>query len=504
MPARIQSGAVFGLDFIPIVVEADISSNLPGFTIVGLPDTAVQESRERVKAAIKNSQLPFPRTKVTINLAPADSKKSGPIYDVPIALGVLCAEGYLPDRFLRPDVYFVGELALDGSLRPVNGLLPILRGAKKSGAKRFYIPSANQNEAGLFEGLEIIPIQNLRELVEVLLERRACPEPVQHSEINNQNHCISSTDFAHIHGQTEAKRALEIAAGGSHNVALTGAPGSGKTLLARALPSIMPPLISEELLDIASIHSVSGRTYQSHARPFRSPHHTSSSASVIGGGSSLRPGEVSLAHRGVLFLDEFPEFRRDVLEGLREPLEDGAVTISRAIGTVTFPARFILITAQNPCPCGYAESSPERCTCSIQNIQRYAKRISGPLLDRLDLFCRVPSVPISELSNASNAEPSAEIRKRVMKARETQRKRLAIYNKLTNSELTKREIEATGNFQPEALQLLKKAAEKLQLSARAYVRVLKVSRTVADLANSEFVTSDHLGEALHFRAQQEA
>ncbi len=530
MSSKIFSAAIVGLDAELVEVEADISSGLSNFTIVGLPDVAVQESRERVRAAIKNSGLDFPRTRVTVNLAPADLKKEGPSYDLPIAISILLASNFLKipeenkaiqgveaevlseakmsSNLFYPEALFVGELALDGLLRPVNGILAIASSARARGIKILYVPEANAKEASLIEGLEIIPVKNLFQLVEHLAGKNFISPFVRTESWNFfENNLLEEENFdmAYIKGQEYAKRAMEIVAAGGHNLLMTGPPGSGKTLLARTLPTILPPLDIEEALEVTRIYSVAGFLPADQPlvvkRPFRSPHHTASDVSLVGGGTWPRPGEVSLAHRGVLFLDELPEFGRTVLECLRQPLEDGIVTISRASGTLQFPAKFILVAARNPCQCGYHNDPEKFCVCSPAAIARYQKKISGPLLDRIDLHIEVPRVKFEKLAETKVAESSKEIRKRIEQARELQRQRYKNLKIMTNAELTSKMMKDFCQIDMQSQEFLKNAVNQMRFSARAYYRLLKIARTIADLAGEEKISLSHVAEALQYRAK---
>ena len=498
-PARVRSGALRGIEGIPVDVEVDIGSGLPAFNIVGLPDAAVQEARERVRAAIRNSGFTFPLRRITVNLAPADVRKEGPLYDLPIAVAILVASGQVPDRFGN-DVALFGELSLDGRLRHVAGVLPFVAMCLAEGIGTVIVPAEDLPEASVVAGVHVLGIDSLAQAALDPATWPAAERPPVNVELPLGMH-----DLAVVQGQEHVKRALEVAAAGGHNVMMQGPPGSGKTLLARAIPGLLAPLTPPEAIEVAKIYSVAGLLNReqplSGARPFRSPHHTISHAGLVGGGTTIRPGEISLAHRGVLFLDEFAEFGATALEALREPLEAGAITISRARGSVSFPARFLLVAAMNPCPCGYYGDSLRSCTCPEGAVSRYQRRVSGPLMDRLDLFVEVPRVEFSELTGETTGEPSSAVRARVIAARARQAERLAHSTAVTNSEMGPLEVRkyCQEPLVPAAQPLLAAAMEQLGLSARAFHRVLKVARTIADLAGSDAIETVHLAEAIQYR-----
>ena len=512
MLARVFSCAVIGLEGVVVEVEVDISDGLPAVIIVGLPDAAVQESRERVQSAIKNTGMYFPRKRLTVNLAPASVRKEGPAYDLPIALGALIASGQLPNKCVEGSLV-VGELSLDGSVRHVRGVLPMAALAREQGFQRIFTPLTDAPEAALIPDLQVFPVPTLTALVAHLTG--ALPIAPQPPVLPEDLPVYVQTDFGEVKGQEHVKRALEVAAAGMHNVLMVGPPGAGKTLLARAIPSILPRMTIEEALDVTRIYSVADQLPPDvpliRNRPFRSPHHTISHAGLVGGGNLPHPGEISLAHRGVLFLDELPEFGMRVLEVLRQPIEDKVVTISRAQGTLTFPANFMLIGAMNPCPCGYYGDPVKPCTCSNATVTKYQKRISGPLLDRIDIHIEVPRVEYDKLSDRRLGEPSTVIQARVESARERQRLRFPRRSTQAkdgseppssitcNAEMRPAEVRQHCILDEASRSLMKAAMSQLNLSARAYHRVLKLARTIADLAGSESIQTAHLAEALQYR-----
>jgi len=495
--SKVYSAAVVGLEVYPIEVEVDISNGLPAFTIVGLPDKSVEEAKDRVRSAIRNSGADFPAKRITVNLAPADLKKAGPIYDLPIALGVLAADNQIPA--IEATTILVGELALDGKLRYTNGILPIVSSLGKD-FSRIILPKVNAPEASLVRSLEILPAETLKDLVFYFKKEKVLPFYTEKYKFAEQTEF--ENDFTFIKGQEQAKRALEIAAAGGHNVIFSGSPGSGKTMLARSFPSILPILTEEEILEVTKIYSVAGLLKNSepvvNTRPFRSPHHTTSSIALVGGGAFPRPGEITLAHRGVLFMDEFAEFPRTVLEALRQPLEDGVITVSRAQGSITFPAQFILVAAQNPCPCGYLGDSKKNCICAPSQILRYQKRVSGPLLDRIDIHLEIPRLTYEKLSSEKVAESSADIRCRVNSARAIQLKRFG----KTNAEMSAKDIKTFCGLNEQGKNLLRQAINQLGLSARQFTRVLKIARTIADLEGLEHIGTPNLAEALQYRPKE--
>lgn len=510
MLSVVRACALVGLDGCIVEVETDFNPRaaIPGFTIVGLPDNAVRESRERVRAAIKNSGLTFPNKVYVVNLSPADLPKHGPSYDLAIAIGVLASTDQVPLNALEGSV-FIGELSLDGSVRHVKGVMPMVYTAFQEGYQRVYVPAEDAPQAALVEGIEIIPVQSLGELIEHLYHLKPIPRYVieQDQLTANATELDGIVDFSAIKGQYHVKRALEIAAGGNHNLRLIGPPGTGKTLLARAIPGILPRLSIEEALEVTRIYSVADMLQSNHplvqSRPFRAPHHTISQPGMVGGGTIPRPGEVTLAHRGVLFLDEATEHNTRTLEVLRQPIEDKVVTISRAKGTLTFPANFLLVLAHNPCPCGNYGDASKPCTCTPNMITRYQSKLSGPLLDRIDMHVEVPRVDYDKLMGSTAEEGSEAVRARVERARERQRERFKGMNGLyANSDMRVGDIERFCVLSGEAKQLLELSVKRMQLSARSYHRMLKLVRTIADLADTDTVEVQHVAEAIQYRPAQ--
>lgn len=498
MLATIRSLGVKGVGGYGVSVEVFVSNGLVNFDIVGLPDTAVKEARERVRAAIKSNGFKFPVSRVTVNLAPADTKKAGTVYDLPIMLGILAATGIIKQP--RPHTAFFGELSLNGELRPVNGALPMAVAAAREGVRELFVPADNAQEAAYADGVAVYPVANVSELIahlrgEFLIKPMAAPELCADD--------LRYPDFSDVKGQENVKRAMEIAAAGGHNILMVGPPGAGKSMMSKRLPGILPDMTKEEMLRSTEIYSVAGLTGKNNpiiaTRPFRAPHHTVSPTALSGGGTVPRPGEISLAHNGVLFLDELPEFRKDVLEVLRQPLEDGEVTVSRVAGSETFPSNFMLVCAMNPCKCGWYGHPSGRCRCSANEVRAYHSRISGPLLDRIDIIVEAPALEYEELKNRAPAESSAEIKKRVNKARALQQERFAGTDIASNADMNTKALNTYCVLTPECEELMHQAFDSMGLTARSYDRILRVARTIADLEGAEDIGAEHIAEAIQYR-----
>lgn len=502
MFAEIKSMGIFGMDAFPVEAEADLSGGLPKFDIVGLPDAAVSEARNRVRAAIKNNALDFPTSRITINLAPADIRKAGPLYDLPILIAILTASGQLPQAAVR-DAAFIGELSLSGEIRPAAGILPMVLKAAELGISRIFIPEENRAEGAVARGIDVYPIHSLKQLLRHL--RGESPlSPCEKADFQSMLYEDAALDFADVCGQEEAKRALEVAAAGGHNVLMMGPPGSGKSMLAKRLPSILPPITYEESLETSKLYSIRGMMPAGQSlittRPFRAPHHSTSAIGLTGGGTLPHPGELSMAHNGVLFLDELPEFNRQAMECMRQPLEDNVITISRAAGTLSFPCCVMLVAAMNPCPCGYFGHPTHPCICPDGAPARYLSRVSGPLTDRIDIHIEVPSVAFDQLRARTKAEPSSAVRERVTRAREIQLRRLEGTGYACNAKMDTRTTRETCRLTTDAEFMLRQAFDRLELSARAYDKLLKISRTIADLDGCDTIDLEHVAEAIQYRS----
>ena len=503
MLAKVYSAAVYGVDAYEVEVEVNAAGGDPVIVVVGLPDVAVKESKDRVRTAIANSGYHWPRGRTTVNLAPADVKKEGPSFDLPIALGMIAAADEM-DLAEAANYCFVGELALTGAVRAVKGVLPVTIEARRRGRTAIFVPEPNAREAAVVEGITVYGVRNLREVFQFLKGEHKLTPTVEDVHALFETHQNYDVDFSDVRGQQHAKRAIEIAVAGGHNLLMIGPPGSGKSMLSKRMPTIIPPMTLDEAIETTKIHSICGLLDAKHSfvatRPFRAPHHTISDAGLLGGSATPTPGEVSVAHNGVLFLDELPEFKRSTLEVMRQPLEDGKVTISRAAGSMTFPAEFMLVAAMNPCPCGYYGDLKRECRCGPMNVQKYRQRISGPLLDRIDIHVEVPAVAYAEISSKEPGEPSAAIRERVGRARKIQHARLTAKSKANcNARMSSKQIKTFCALDESGQEMLKMAMNELNFSARAYDRILKVARTIADLEGAENIQANHIGEAIQYR-----